>query len=130
MNHVVSDFIIRVKNASLANRKEISVPYARINKEIANVLVKEGFLEDVKEQGTPNKKSLVVKIKYENRVPVLTGVEIISKPSLRTYITSKNIADLQKRGMYIVILSTSKGIMTGNEAFKKRIGGEILFKIW
>lgn len=130
MNHTVSDFIIRIKNATLSRRKEISVPFARVSKEIAMVLVKEGFLEEVKEQKLGKRKVLMIKIKYRKRIPVLTDVEIISKPSLRVYSPSKNIADLQRRGMYTMILSTNKGIMTGNEAYRKKIGGEIFFKIW
>lgn len=130
MNHTVSDFIIRIKNAALSRRKDAVVSYARINKDIAKVLIKEGFLEDIKEKIIDNKKALQVKIKYQDRIPVLTDVEIISKPSLRVYSAKKNILDVQRRGMVTMILSTSQGIMTGNDAYKKRIGGEVLFKIW
>ncbi|MCL4418852.1 30S ribosomal protein S8 [Patescibacteria group bacterium] len=130
MNHTVSDFIIRIKNATLSRRKEISVPFTRVTREIAKVLVREGFLEDIKEQKIGKRKVLTIKIRYRKRIPVLTDVEIISKPSLRIYSPSKNIADLQRRGMYTMILSTNEGIMTGNEAYKKKIGGEIFFKIW
>ena len=130
MNHTVSDFIIKIKNAALSRRKDAIVSYARINKDIAKVLIKEGFLEDIKEKIVENKKVLQVKIKYKDRTPVLTDVKIVSKPSLRVYSTKKNILDTQRKGMFTMILSTSQGIMTGNDAFKKRIGGEVLFKIW
>ncbi|MBI2031426.1 MAG: 30S ribosomal protein S8 [Candidatus Levybacteria bacterium] len=130
MNHTVSDFIIRIKNAALARRKDTMVSFANINKDIAKVLIKEGFLEEIKEKTMGNKKVFQVKIKYKNRIPVLTDVELVSKPSLRVYNAKKNILDAQKKGMYTMILSTSQGIMTGHEAFKKGIGGEVLFKIW
>ncbi len=130
MNHTVSDFIIRIKNAALSRRKEVSLPYARISKEIARVLIGEGFLEDVQEQKLGKRKILAIKIAYINTTPVLTDVEIVSKPSLRIYSPSKNINDPKNRGMFTIILSTNKGIMTGKEAYKKKIGGEILFKIW
>lgn len=130
MNHTVSDFVIRIKNAALARRREILVPYTRITKEIAKVLEKEGFLEEVKEQTVNKKKILKLRVRYKNRTPVLTDVKIISKPSIRVYTPSKNINTSQRKGMFIFILSTSKGILTGHEAEKKNLGGEVLFKIW
>ena len=130
MNHTVSDFVIRIKNAALARRREVFVPYTRIIKEIAKVLEREGFLEEVKEQAVDKKRVLRLKVRYRNRIPVLTDVKIISKPSIRVYTPSKNINTSQRKGMFIFILSTSKGILTGHEAEKKNLGGEVLFKIW
>ena len=130
MNHTVSDFIIRIKNAALARRREILAPYTRITREIAKVLEKEGFLEEVKEQTVDKKKMLNIIIRYRNRIPVLTDVKIISKPSIRVYTPSKNIVQNQRKGMFTLVLSTNKGILTGHEAEKKNLGGEVLFKIW
>lgn len=130
VNHTVSDFIIRIKNAAKARRKEILTPYNRISKDIAKVLVREGFLENVKEQVLDNKKVLGIKIKYNNRIPVITDTKVVSKPSSRTYSGSKNLIQNQRKGMYTIILSTNKGIMTGDEAQKKNLGGEVLFRIW
>ncbi|MCL6096262.1 MAG: 30S ribosomal protein S8 [Patescibacteria group bacterium] len=130
MNHNVSDFIIRIKNAALAKRKEVILPFSNINKEIGRVLVREGFLENIKEENVGNKKSLKAVVKYEKRLPVLTDVIIISKPSLRVYEPARRIGNIQRKGKKIVIISTSLGVMTGNDALKKGIGGEILFTIW
>ncbi len=130
MNHTVSDFIIRIKNAALARRREIIAPYTRIARDIAKVLEKEGFLEEVRQETVDKKKMLSFKIRYRNRVPVLTDVKIISKPSIRVYTPSKNINVSQRKGMFIFVLSTSEGILTGREAIKKNLGGEVLFKIW
>lgn len=130
MNHAPSDFIIRIKNASLAKRKKLEIPYSNINKEIGKVLKKEGFLEEIKETKDGNKKFLEVIIKYEKRNAVLNDVSIVSKPSLRVYKTSKSIKDVEKRGKHKVVLSTSQGIMSGKDAQKKGIGGELLFEIW
>lgn len=130
VNHTVSDFIIRIKNAAKAKRKEIVTPYNRISRDIAKVLVREGFLENVKEQVLDNKKMLGIKIKYNNRIPVITDTKVVSKPSSRTYSGSKNLIQNQRKGMYTIILSTNKGIMTGDEAQKRNLGGEVLFKIW
>ena len=97
---------------------------------IAKVLVREGFLEEVKETRQDNRKVLNLRIKYNNRIPVITDTKIVSKPSLRVYSGSSNLVQHQKKGMYTLILSTSKGILTGDEAQKKNLGGEVLFRIW
>ncbi|OGH23563.1 MAG: 30S ribosomal protein S8 [Candidatus Levybacteria bacterium RIFCSPLOWO2_01_FULL_38_13] len=130
VNHSVSDFIIRIKNAAKARRREIKIPYTRIGRDIAKVLYGEGFLEEVREEKSGNNKVLSIKLKYKNRVPILTDVQIVSKPSLRIYSSSRNLVANQRKGMYTIILSTNKGIMTGNDAQKKKVGGEALFKIW
>ena len=130
MNYNVSDFIIRIKNAAMARRREVILPFSNINKEIGKVLVKEGFLETIKEESEKGKKSLKATVRYEKRIPVLTDVIIISKPSLRVYEPSHRLANIQRKGKKIVIISTSQGVMTGTQAQKKGIGGEILFTIW
>ncbi len=130
MNHLVSDFVIRIKNSAISKRKEVILPYSKINKEIGKLLVKEGFIEDLKEESVEGKKLLKANIKYERRIPVLTDVEVISKPSLRIYGDIKKINEIKKRGRRQVIISTSQGVMTSEEAEKKGVGGEILFAIW
>ncbi len=130
MNYNVSDFIIRIKNAALAKRKEVILPFSNINREIGKVLIKEGFLESIKEEGEKSKKVLKAVVRYEKRLPVLTDVIIISKPSLRVYEPAKHIGNIQRKGKKIVIISTNQGVMSGNDAQKKGIGGEILFTIW
>lgn len=129
MNYIVADFLIRIKNASAARRKEVVMPYSNINKAIAKVLIKEGFLADVKEAEEDGHKVLKVGIRYARRKPVVNEVEIISKPSLRHYSGKKAIGLEERRDALMTVLSTSQGIMTGKEAMKKGIGGELLFKI-
>jgi small subunit ribosomal protein S8 len=130
MNHSVSDFISRIKNAAMARRREVELPYSNMNKAIGQVLKKEGFLTEIKEVSDKNKKSLHAVIAYEKRNPVLSDISVISKPSLRVYKPSKNIWDIERRGKHKVVLTTSQGVMTGIEARKKGLGGEILFEIW
>ena len=130
MNNSPIDLIVRLKNASLANRKEVELPYSKINKEVAKVLQKEGMLEEVKEEKKGNKKNLIATLKILKRKPVLTGARIISKPSLRQYVSQSRIWEIEKKGKHTVILSTSKGVMTGKEAKKQKIGGEVLLEIW
>ncbi len=130
MNHSVSDFIIRIKNAAMARRREVILPYSKLNMEIGKVLQKEGYISEIKEVKDNNKKTLQATISYEKRVPVLSDIVVISKPSLRVYKPSKNISDIERRGRHKVVLTTSQGVMTGPQARKKGIGGEILFEIW
>lgn len=124
----VLDFIIRIKNAARAQRREVVMPFSKLTKEVGLLLVKEGFLEDLREEKGTN--TLKVKIVYEKRIPKLYDISVISKPSLKKNIGSKEIADIEKRGRRTLVLSTSQGVMTGKEAQKKNLGGEILFAIW
>jgi len=129
MNYTVGDFAIQLKNAALARKKEITTPYANIKKAIAKVLIKEGFLDSVKEETVDDKKRLVVTLRYQRRKPAITDVTLVSKPSLRVYIGADEIGSKQGRAS-LAILSTNGGIMTGYSAMKKKLGGELLFKIW
>ncbi|MEK7517190.1 MAG: 30S ribosomal protein S8 [Patescibacteria group bacterium] len=130
MNHRVSDLIIRIKNASRARRKEIVIDNLNINKAICRVLVKAGFLEGAESITRDGKKFLSAKIRYEKRNPVLNDVLVVSRPSLRIYARAEDVPAIQMRGKTTVVLSTNQGIMTGADAMKKKIGGEVLFKIW
>ena len=130
MNHLVSDSLIRIKNAALARKREVDLPFSNINREIVKTLIREGFLSDIKETNKENKRTLSAVIKYEKRIPVLTDIIVVSKPSLRVYKESKAIARVERKGKHKVVLSTSQGVMSGGDAKKKGIGGEILFEIW
>ncbi len=130
MNYRIADFIVRIKNSALARRKEVVLPFSNLNKEVGQVLVKQGFLESIKEEKDGANKILKAVIKYENRIPVLTDVMVISKPSLRVYEDAKGIREIEKHGKKTVIVSTSQGVMTGKQAIKKGVGGEIIFAIW
>lgn len=130
MNHRVSDLIIRIKNATRAMRREVVFDNLKINKAICKVLVTEGFLEGFEAAIKDDRRVLVAKIKYDKRVPNFTDVLVVSKPSLRKYATAKEIPGIQRKGRHTIILSTNKGIMTGREALKRNMGGEILFRIW
>src|SRR5258708_1864822 len=96
MNYIVSDFIIRIKNAAMAKRRKLSLPYSKMNKAIGNTLVKEGFLKDIKEEEVDGKKELIATVAYEKRIPIVTDVKIISKPSLRVYVKGGN--SLNRKG--------------------------------
>ena len=129
-NSTVTDFIIRIKNAANAHRKEVVLPYSKFCKKIAAVLVSEGVLNVVREEKRDEKDVLIGEVRYEKRRPVFSDVVIVSKPSLHVHIPHhKLMARVRRSGSQCVVLSTSKGVMTARDAFKKRIGGEVLFEI-
>lgn len=130
MNYRVSDLIIRIKNATRARRREVVFDDLKINKAICKVLVSEGFLDGFEAVIKDERKIIIAKIKYEKRVPNFTDVLVVSKPSLRKYTTAKEIPGIQRKGRHTIILSTNKGIMTGREAMRQNMGGEVLFRIW
>ncbi len=129
MNYVIGDFVIQLKNASLAHKKVIVTPYANLSKAVAQVLKKEGFLDEVKEETVDGHRMLSIALRYQKRKPAITDVHLVSKPSLRTYVKPTEIARKQGRATTAVI-STNVGVLTGKDAIKKGVGGELLFQIW
>ncbi|GDX62366.1 30S ribosomal protein S8 [Candidatus Levyibacteriota bacterium] len=129
-NDKVADFIIRIKNAAMAKRKKVILSHSKLNKAMGRVLVKENFLEDIREETKDNKKILLATIRYEKRLPVLSHVVIVSKPSLRSYTRAKSVTQKERRNMSTLVISTNKGVMTGKDAKKQGVGGEVLFEVW
>ncbi len=128
--YTIGDLAIRIKNAVLARRKQVVLPYAKVAKNLADLLAKERYLRNVKVEEVEGKKIITAEVYYEKRIPFFTDVEIISKPSLRIYASSDDIAKRQKRSVGSLIISTNGGLMTGKDAIKKGVGGEVLFAIW
>ena len=130
MNYRVADFVIRIKNAAQARRKKVEFSFSKLTKNMATLLMKEGFLRGVKEEEKEGKKVITAEVAYDNRMPVFSDVRIISKPSLRVYADANRLAKQEKRGLGDIVVSTSSGLMMGKEALKKGLGGELLFEIW
>ena len=129
-NYTVGDFIIRFKNAVMANRRTVVFSYSKLTKAMAALLVKEGYLKNVREEDVEGRKALVADIAFLKRMATFTDVTLISKPSLRVYADIKDIEKQSKKGLGILVISTSMGLLTGKEALKNGVGGELLFKIW
>ena len=129
MTDPIADFLIRIKNASLADHKTISAPYSSAKERLAQVLKKEGFLEKVEVIEEKKKKQLVVAQVggQEGRHPI--EVKRISKPGRRVYVKASGIPVL-KRGLGTIIISSPIGLVTADEAIKKNIGGELICKIF
>ena len=125
----ISNLIIKLKNAGLAGHESATVPFSSLKAAICDVLKKEGFIKGCEERMEGGKKTLVISLIAENRVPKIKGVARISKPSKRIYKKASEIRAV-KSGYGALILSTSGGIMTGRDAKKAKLGGEALFQIW
>ncbi len=120
----VGDFLIQIKNASMAKNKSLKVASTKKLSALAATLKKMGYLDEVKEE----KGELTISLTFKNKAPLLTDVKLVSKPGLRVY---KSIAEIEKKkgpGMYII--SSSKGMVSLKEALKQRIGGEVIAEIF
>jgi len=127
MTDPIAQMVSIIKNGYLARKKELQIPYSKFKEEILDVLLKEGFLEKVKVE-EPRKK-IMVSLKYKERKPALDDIKLISKPGLRVYKRSKNLKKVMG-GLGIKIVSTSSGVMTDSQAFKKKLGGEVILEVF
>jgi len=120
--------LTRIRNAHLALLPTVELPHSRIKTDIANILKKEGYLSDVTVEGKPIKK-LKLKLKYSGKKGVIDGIKRISTPGLRRYVGATEIPRV-RNGLGISIISTSQGVMSGQEARKKNVGGELVCYVW
>ncbi len=126
----IADMLTRIRNASLARHRELTLPSSRIKREIARILVEEGFIEAFTTGQDGVQETLSMRLKYvEGRTPVVSGLKRISKPGLRVYARKTEIPRVLG-GLGTAILSTSQGIMTGSQARKLNLGGEVLCYVW
>jgi small subunit ribosomal protein S8 len=126
----IADMLTRVRNASRARHTEVIVPASRTKREIARILIEEGFIAGVREEQDGPSQLLRLELKYvDGKVPVVSGLKRISKPGLRVYARKTDIPRVLG-GLGVVIVSTSKGIMTGTQARQAELGGEILAYVW
>jgi small subunit ribosomal protein S8 len=125
----IADMLTRIRNASRARHTEVSMPASKTKLAIARILKDEGFIEDFWEGQSGTHKDITIRLKYVGKVPVVSGLKRISKPGLRVYAAKTEIPRVLG-GLGIVIVSTSQGIMTGAQARKGQLGGEVLAYVW
>ena len=126
----ISDMIARIRNAQMRLSKNVTIPNSKFRIRILEVLKQEGYISDYKLlSDSNNKNTLFVDLKYSNGLPVIREIKIISKPGRRIYAKADSIPKIQN-GLGLAILSTSKGIMTDNEARNQNVGGEIICRIF
>ena len=122
--------IARIRNAQMRLSKNVTIPNSKFRIRILEVLKQEGYISDYKLlSDSNNKNTLSVDLKYSNGLPVIREIKIISKPGRRIYAKADSIPKIQN-GLGLAILSTSKGIMTDNEARNQNVGGEIICRIF
>jgi len=132
MDDLIADLLTRIRNANQRYHKTLSMPSSKLVKSVADVLVSEGFLQSANEKADGNKKVLTLELKYKGkrgRDRVITNLERVSRLSRRVYANVESIPDVYN-GMGICVLSTPQGVITGHQARKDRVGGEVLCKVW
>lgn len=125
----IADMLTRIRNAILVRKAEVSLPHSRIKESVAQLLKESNFIDGVSVKDAPVGKTLVVKINDADSNARITEIVRLSKPGRRHYVNSKEIP-VVKRGRGLVILSTSKGLMTGDQAKAERVGGELICKVY
>lgn len=128
MNDPISDLLTRIRNASRALLPAIELPHSRMKESIVRILKQEGYVADYTVDGAPL-KSLKVKLKYQGRKGVIEGIRRVSSPGLRRYVGATEIPRV-RGGLGVAVVSTSEGLMSGNQARKKNLGGELLCFVW
>ena len=129
MSDPVADMLTRLRNANQALLPDVEVSHSKLKESIAQILKREGYLAEVAVEGATAAKKLKLKLKYNGRKGVIAGLKRVSKPGLRRYVGSTEIPRVLN-GMGISIVSTPKGVMTGNDAKKQNVGGELVAFIW
>ncbi len=122
--------LIRMKNAALARHHDLDVPYSSLKERLGKILVEKGYLEKIKMSEKKGQQWLELNLKYKGRKAVLDDLRQISKPGNRRFLKAQELAGFRRRGPGIVVLSTSQGLMTIQEAKKKNLGGELLCEVW
>ena len=126
----ISDMITRIRNAQMRSLNNVKIPSSKFRIKILDVLKQEGYISNYKLLSDTNKKySLSVDLKYNNGIPVIKEIKRISKPGRRIYARAASIPKIQN-GLGLAIVSTSKGIMTDNDARSKNVGGEIICRVF
>ena len=126
----IGDMITRIRNAQMRFLNNVKIPNSKFRAKILDVLKKEGYISDYKLSSISSKKNILsVDLKYDNGSPVIKEIKRVSKPGRRIYAKASSIPKIQN-GLGLAIVSTSKGIMTDNDARNKNVGGEIICRVF
>jgi small subunit ribosomal protein S8 len=129
MSDPIADLLTRIRNAGNALLPTVEIPHSKLKENIAHVLKREGWISDVAVEGEVARKRIKLKLKYAGRKSVIDGLKRVSSPGLRRYVGAQEIPRV-RNGMGTAILSTPAGILTGNEARRQNVGGELLCYVW
>jgi small subunit ribosomal protein S8 len=128
MTDPISDMLTRLRNGGRALQPHIELPHSRLKESIAHILKSEGYITDVAVDGKTIKK-IKIRLKYNGKKNVIEGLKRISKPGLRKYVSATEIPRVLG-GLGVAVISTPEGVMTGVQARKKNLGGELLCYVW
>jgi small subunit ribosomal protein S8 len=132
MSDQIADFLTRIRNAGKARLSKVDTWNSHMNREIAEILVREGFLKSYKVVSEGSKSTLRVYLRFEGgdlKKPVIQGLRRLSKPGLRRYVKCDKVPKIMS-GFGLSILSTSKGMLTDREAKQQKVGGELICSVW
>ena len=127
MTDPIADMLTRIRNIARVHKIELSLPYSRVKFEIAKILEKQGYLQNVSNDEA--KRTLSLHLRYEGKEPILHDLHRLSKPGRRLYVGWEKIPRVMS-GLGFTIVSTSQGIMTGGEARKRKLGGELICEVY
>ena len=133
MTDPIADFLTRIRNGIMAAHETVEIPHSKLKSELARILKEQGYILGYEHRpGVPGDASdkIIVTLKYtENRTSVISGLRRVSRPGQRTYVDAKHVPKVLG-GMGTTILTTSKGVMTGHDARKEGVGGEVVAHVW
>ncbi|MGB0580499.1 MAG: 30S ribosomal protein S8 [Limisphaerales bacterium] len=129
MSDSIADMLTRIRNAIGAEQPDVSMPHTKTKENIAKILKQEGYITGFSSAGEVTKKQLTIELKYQGRKSVIEGLKRISRPGLRRYIGSGEVPRV-RNGLGTAIVSTSRGVITGRDARRQNVGGELLAYIW
>jgi len=126
----IADMLTRIRNAGMVRHDSVLIPASKIKLAISKILKEEGFIGDYEVVRGKPQRVIKIRLKYRDKnQPALTGLERVSRPGLRVYVQKKEVPRVYS-GLGIAILSTPEGVMTGHQAWRREIGGEVLCYIW
>ena len=129
MTDPIADMLARLRNAAAAGQASLTLPYSKLKSDIAQILKKEGYIKETELVTIEGHQNIKIQTKVVNKTSAITGLKRVSRPGLRRYVGAGEIPRVLG-GMGIAVLSTSRGILTGHEARKQKVGGELLAYIW
>lgn len=129
VNDPIADMLTRIRNAVMVGHESVLIPHSRVKVAIAKILKEQSFIEDYEVVKAKPAQMLRVQLRYVDRQPAVLGLERVSRPGLRVYAGKTEIPRVYG-GLGLAILSTSQGIMTGQQAWRKKLGGEVLCYVW
>jgi small subunit ribosomal protein S8 len=132
MTDPISDFLTRLRNAAKAQHQDVTIPSSKLKQELARILKEQGYIDGYAVHAAADRpgEAITITLKYtEDRKPVISGMQRVSRPGRRTYVDSTHIPRIQG-GMGTTIISTSRGVMTGHEARQRGVGGELMARVW